>query len=49
MVTDAAPYPYVRACCPHHALAELTADDLAALDRFCARALDNPDAERGWG
>ena len=39
------PAPYARACCPHHALAEFTAAELAALDRWCARALDNPDAE----
>ncbi len=39
------PAPYARACCPPHALAELTADELAALDRFCRRALDDPEAE----
>ena len=43
--TRAEPAPYARACCPHHAVAELTADELAALNRFCARVLDDPEAE----
>ena len=32
-------------CCPTSALRALTPADLAALDRWCARALDNPDAQ----
>ncbi len=32
-------------CCPEPALRELTADELAALERYCRRALDDPDAE----
>ena len=43
------PARYARACCPHHALAELTADELAALDRWCARALDDPEPEPAEG
>ena len=43
--TQADQAPYARACCPDHALAELTPDELAALDRWCARALDDPEAE----
>ena len=39
------PAPHARLCCPDHALAELTAAELAALDAYCARALDDPDAE----
>ena len=42
-MTDAA--PHARLCCPESALRELSAVDLAALDRWCARALDDPDAE----
>ena len=42
---EPAPYPHARACCPRRALAELAPDELAALDRWCARALDDPDAE----
>ena len=38
------PAPYARLCCPEPALRELTAEELAALDRFCARALDDPEA-----
>ena len=46
MITSTAdPAPHARLCCPDHALAELTADELAALDRWCARALDDPEAE----
>ena len=30
--------------CPEPALRELTADELAALDAYCARALDDPEA-----
>jgi hypothetical protein len=37
--------PHARACCPEYALAALAPADLAALDRYCARALDDPDAE----
>ena len=43
------PAPYAALCCPHHALAELSPADLAALDRWCARALDDPDAEPAEG
>ena len=32
-------------CCPTSALRQLTPAELAALDRWCARALDDPDAE----
>ena len=39
------PAPYAALCCPHHALAELTAAELAALDAYCRRALDDPEAE----
>ena len=42
-MTDAA--PHARLCCPESALRELSAVDLAALDRWCARALNDPDAE----
>ena len=41
--TDSA--PHARQCCPTHALADLAPADLAALDRWCARALHDPDAE----
>ncbi len=37
--------PHAALCCPDFALAALTAAELAALDRFCRRALDDPDAE----
>ncbi len=37
--------PHARQCCPTSALRELSPADLAALDRWCARALDDPDAE----
>ena len=42
---DPAPYPYARLCCPHHALAELAAEELAVLDAYCRRALHDPDTE----
>jgi hypothetical protein len=38
------PVPYARQCCPASALAALSPADLAALDRYCARALDDPEA-----
>ena len=37
--------PHAVACCPDHALVALSPDHLAALDAWCARALDDPDAE----
>jgi hypothetical protein len=40
-----APAPHARLCCPPHALAELTAAELAVLNAYCARALDDPEAE----
>ena len=36
---------HAQQCCQTSALRQLSAADLAALDRWCARALDNPDAE----
>ena len=42
MATD--PAPYARLRCPLHALAGLSPDELAVLDRYCARALDDPEA-----
>ena len=39
------PVPHAALCCPPYALAALTPDELAALDAYCARALDDPDAE----
>ena len=36
---------YAAQCCPTSALRQLTPAELAALDRWCARALDDPDAE----
>ena len=42
-MTDTA--PYARQCCPESALRELSAVELAALDRYCARAMADPDAE----
>ncbi len=42
-MTDTA--PYAALCCPHHALRQLSPDDLAALDAWCARAMADPDAE----
>ena len=42
------PAPHARLCCPEPALRELTAEELTALDRWCARALDDPEAEP-WG
>ncbi len=36
---------YAAQCCPAAALRQLNPADLAALDRWCARALDDPDAE----
>ena len=32
-------------CCPTSALRQLSPADLAALDRWCAQALDDPDAK----
>ena len=32
-------------CCPVSALRQLTPAELAALDAYCDRALDDPDAE----
>ena len=37
--------PHALQCCPVHALRALTPAELAALDRWCARALDDPEAE----
>ena len=37
--------PHARACCPEHALRQLSPADLAALDAWCARAMADPDAE----
>ena len=37
--------PFAAQCCPFFALRALTPAELAALDRWCARALDDPDAE----
>ena len=42
-MTDAA--PHARLCCPESALRELSAVEVAALDRWCARAMADPDAE----
>jgi hypothetical protein len=36
---------YAAQCCPASALRQLSPADLAALDAWCARALDDPDAE----
>ncbi len=36
---------HAQQCCPTSALRQLTPADLAALDAFCRRALDDPDAE----
>ncbi len=36
---------HARQCCPGFALRELSPAELAALDAYCARALDDPDAE----
>ena len=43
MATD--PATYAAQCCPAHALRQLSPADLAALDAFCRRALEDPDAE----
>ena len=37
--------PHAALCCPESALRALSAVEVAALDRWCARALDDPDAE----
>jgi len=37
--------PFASQCCPGFALRALSPADLAALDAYCARALDNPDAQ----
>jgi hypothetical protein len=37
--------PHARECCPTSALRALSPAELAALDRYCRRALDDPDAE----
>ena len=37
--------PVARDCCSTYALRRLSPEDLAAFDRRCARALDDPDAE----
>ena len=39
------PAPHAAECCPTYALRALTPAELAALDRWCARALNDPDAE----
>ncbi len=36
---------YARQGCPASTLRQLSPDELAALDAYCARALDDPDAE----
>ena len=36
---------HARQCCPTSALRQLSPADLAALARYCARALEDPDAE----
>ena len=41
--------PHAAQCCPVSALRQLSPDDLAALDRWCARALDDPEAEPRGG
>ena len=45
MIGDRA--PHARLCCPEPALRELTPDELRALDAYCRRALDDPDAAPG--
>ena len=42
-MADAA--PFASLCCPGFALRALTPADLRHLDAYCARALDNPDAQ----
>ena len=37
--------PHAAQCCPVSALRQLTPAELAALDRWCARAMADPDAE----
>ena len=37
--------PHAAQCCPASALRQLSPADLAALDRWCARALHDPDAK----
>ena len=37
--------PHAAECCPASALRRLSPEDLAAVDRWCARALDDPDAK----
>ena len=39
------PAPHAAECCPAYALRALTPADLAALDRYCRRAMADPDAE----
>ena len=39
------PAPYAHQCCPTSALRLLSPADLAALDRWCARAMADPAAE----
>ncbi len=39
------PAPHAAACCPASALRQLSPAELAALDRWCARAMADPDAE----
>ena len=36
---------YAQQCCPVSALAALTPDELRHLDRYCQRAMADPDAE----
>ena len=41
--------PHALQCCPASALRALSPADLAALDAFCRRALDDPDAQPADG
>jgi hypothetical protein len=35
--------PHATQCCPASALRQLSPDELATLDAYCARALDDPE------
>jgi hypothetical protein len=39
------PAPFASQCCPTSALRQLSPADLAALDRWCAWAMADPDAQ----
>ena len=45
MACGAVRAPYAAQCCPEHALRALSAAEVVALDRYCARAMADPDAE----